>query len=591
MKVQMNTNTRMNFKELTIKWQETDWVSARQEVWKIQCLIYEATRSNKESEVIRLQETLLNHPGARLLSVRRVAQDSPGKKTAGVDKIQTLSPGERYGLAQSLSVTDKCSAIRRIWVPKPGTEEKRPLGIPTIHDRAVQALVLSAMEPEWEAKFEPNSYGFRIGRKPADALKLIRTILNHGSKWVYDADIERCFDRINHEALLKKLIQPPTHLIHAQIKAWLKAGIIEGYGSPFQKPDYNPMGTPQGGVISPLLANIALHGLENAVKEVIRTEFKKKMSDQTKIIRYADDFLVMAPTEEILNRSIETVKNVLEAAGLSTKAAKTRVLHTLNKADCNDGDNSFKFLGMSIQQVRVGKHKAKKGAGRKKSKNQWVTRMLPHPTKEKLHFKKLNQEIKACTKPMEIIRRVNPMVRGWSSYFKYSDGKTHGRTAWYSKRLFTLISNWQKRRYHTRKRLSKLWKTVEGNNWVFYGYDPKSKKEYTLADYGKHITWSVIQYVQVNSRRSPYDGDWSYWGKRMPNYLGTDSKTGKLIKKQKGLCLECKTLIRFGDPVQIDHVVPRAKGGLEKLSNLQLLHSDCHLKKTMAERIPPTDFE
>lgn len=535
-------------------------------------------------EVIRLQEKLLEHKGAKLLAVRHVTQDSYAKKVAGVDNRKALKPNERLQLAENLQLMTHRSPLRKVWI-QIGTKRKRCFGIPTLTDRALQTLVLMSIEPEWEAKFEPNNYGFRIARQPADALKLIRTVLIHDTKWVYCVDIEKCFCKIHHDALLNKLIQPTNHPINVQIKMWLENGIIEDYGSPFQKPEdlfLFQKNIPQGSVISPILANIALHGLENWIKKEIRAKFTQKMTDQIKIIRYADDLLIMTPTKDMLNLAITSVQTYLNKIGLNRQVAKTRVFHTLNPLDCLDGENSFSFLGMKIQQVPVGKHKATKASGGRKVP--WVVKMLPHPTREKWHFDLLRKEIKHSTTPMEIIRRINPIIHSWTNYFHFSDGKTYGRTSWYSKRLYILISNWQKRQYHTKKPLTKLWKTVGGNHWVFYAQDPKSNKEYTLADYGKSMTWSIVQYVQVNSLRSPYDGDWAYWSLRMSNYYGVDSKVSKLIKKQKGYCRLCQTRIQFTDRVQVDHITPRSKNGSEDISNLQLCHIECHLKKTIAER-------
>src|ERR671932_331044 len=201
---------------------------------------------------------------ARALSVRRVTQDNNGKKTAGVDGVKSLSPAARLKLVNNLKLGSKVSPTRRVWIPKPGTEEKRPLGIPTMKDRALQALVKLALEPEWEARFELNSYGFRPGRSCQDAIGAIFNCIRYKNKYVLDADISKCFDKIDHEALLKKLNTSPT--IRRQVRAWLKAGVMDG-----KQLFPTSEGTPQGGVISPLLANIALHGMENRIKQYADT--------------------------------------------------------------------------------------------------------------------------------------------------------------------------------------------------------------------------------------------------------------------------------------------------------------------------------
>jgi RNA-directed DNA polymerase len=220
---------------------------------------------------------------ARLLAVRRVTQDNQGKKTAGIDGIKAVTPVRRLIMAQQIHPKhwkkQKAKPVRRVWIPKPGKAERRPLGIPTMVDRSKQALAKMALEPEWEAKFEPNSYGFRPGRSCQDAIAAIFFAIRYKPKFVLDADIQGCFDNINHEALLKKL-HTSTNLRHA-LKGWLRAGVMEGV-------DFSPtkQGTPQGGVISPLLANIALYGLKEAI-----TKGYKRMEEQPFLIRYADDFV------------------------------------------------------------------------------------------------------------------------------------------------------------------------------------------------------------------------------------------------------------------------------------------------------------
>ena len=230
---------------------------------------------------------------ARALSVRRVTQDNNGKKTAGVDGVKSLSPAARLKLVNNLKLGSKVSPTRRVWIPKPGTQEKRPLGIPTMKDRALQALVKLALEPEWEARFEPNSYGFRPGRSCQDAVEAIFLAIRAKPKYVLDADIAKCFDRIDHDALLNKLNTFPT--IRRQIRAWLQAGVMEG-----KQLFPTSEGTPQGGVISPLLANIALHGMENRIKQYADTlptrsgRGKRDNRSSLSLIRYADDFVILA---------------------------------------------------------------------------------------------------------------------------------------------------------------------------------------------------------------------------------------------------------------------------------------------------------
>jgi RNA-directed DNA polymerase len=231
-------------------WADVDWTKVERNVYKLQKRIFQAEQRGDVKIVRQLQKLLLKSTSAKLLATRRVTQDNQGKKTAGVDGVKALKPQQRLALASELKLDGTALPTRRVWIPKPGTEEKRPLGIPVMRDRAKQALAKLALEPQWEAKFEPNSYGFRPGRSAWDAITAIHTMINLKAKYVLDADIAKCFDRIDHQALLDKLNTFPK--LRRQIKAWLKSGVMEGL-------DLTPteMGTPQGGVVSPVLANVA----------------------------------------------------------------------------------------------------------------------------------------------------------------------------------------------------------------------------------------------------------------------------------------------------------------------------------------------
>lgn len=184
---------------------DSNWRKLEKYVFKLQKRIYKASQRGDVKTFRKLQRTLMKSWYARCLSVRRVTQDNAGKKTAGVDGLKSLSPEARFRLVSKLKLGSKVKPTRRVWIPKPGTEEKRPLGIPTMYDRALQALLKMALEPEWEARFEPNSYGFRPGRSCHDAIEAIFNSIRRKPRFVLDADIAKCFDRIDHEALLRKL--------------------------------------------------------------------------------------------------------------------------------------------------------------------------------------------------------------------------------------------------------------------------------------------------------------------------------------------------------------------------------------------------
>lgn len=232
-----NTDSQLN----TVGWNDINWRKAERYVYKLQKRIYAASRRGEIKIVRKLQKTLMRSWSNKVLAVRRVTQENQGKKTAGVDGIKSLSPEARMKLVRQLKLTGKSNPTRRVWIPKPGKDEKRPLGIPTIHDRALQGVVKAALEPEWEAQFEPNSFGFRPGRSCHDAIRSIKYAIQSKAKYVLDADIAKCFDRINHKVLLQKLNYKGK--VRQQIKSWLKSGVIDqGVFTAISE------GVPQGGV-------------------------------------------------------------------------------------------------------------------------------------------------------------------------------------------------------------------------------------------------------------------------------------------------------------------------------------------------------
>ncbi|MDJ0567556.1 MAG: reverse transcriptase N-terminal domain-containing protein [Pleurocapsa sp. MO_192.B19] len=208
-----NTDSQLK----TVGWDEINWQKVDRYVFKLQKRIYAASRRGDIKIVRKLQKTLMRSWSNKVLAVRRVTQDNRGKKTAGVDGIKSLSPAARMKLVGQLKLTGKSRPTRRVWIPKSGKDEKRPLGIPTMQDRALQGIVKAALEPEWEAHFESNSYGFRPGRSCHDAIRQIKLAIQTKTKYVLDADIAKCFDCIDHSTLLQKLGQ--TGKVRKQIKS------------------------------------------------------------------------------------------------------------------------------------------------------------------------------------------------------------------------------------------------------------------------------------------------------------------------------------------------------------------------------------
>ncbi|MCC3570110.1 MAG: reverse transcriptase N-terminal domain-containing protein, partial [Microcoleus sp. PH2017_31_RDM_U_A] len=334
----------------TVEWKALPWRKLEVRVFKLQKRIFKASSRGDVKAVRRLQKTLMRSWSGKCLAVRKVSQDNQGKKTAGVDGIKNLTPHARLVLVTHLKVTGKSKPTRRVWIDKPGKVEKRPLGIPTMFDRALQALVKLALEPEWEAKFEGNSFGFRPGRSAHDAIETIFKNVSLKAKYVLDADISQCFDCINHKALLQKLNTFPT--LRKQIKAWLKSGVMDsGVFSNTKE------GTPQGGVISPLLANIALHGFEDFITSFytitrgIVTTTGRKSTTRVKptLVRYADDFVILHESEEFVTLLRQKADEWLKNMGLELKPSKTRICHT---------SEGFNFLGFNVRQYKVGAYRA-----------------------------------------------------------------------------------------------------------------------------------------------------------------------------------------------------------------------------------------
>ena len=329
-----------------VEWNKVDWKQSQKAVFKLQKRIYQASISGNIKQLRRLQKTLLRSWSAKLLATRQVTQDNTGKNTAGVDGIKSITPKDRMSLAKNLNLKSQPLPARRIYIPKPGKDEKRPLSIPAMKDRALQALVKLALEPEWEAKFEPNSYGFRPGRSAHDAIEAIFTSISHKAKYVLDADISKCFDRINHDYLIKKLNTSPT--LTKLVKSWLKAGwIFEGIW------EESTEGTPQGGVISPLLANVALHGMEKRLDRFAESWKGKKANNKKSLtfIRYADDFVIFHHDINAILEAKEIISDWLKEVGLEISEKKTSIRHTLLPYE--DKEAGFDFLGFNVRQYRV----------------------------------------------------------------------------------------------------------------------------------------------------------------------------------------------------------------------------------------------
>src|SRR5262245_36501473 len=384
---------------LKVAWQGIAWKKVQRHVFRLQKRMYRAAQREDVRTVHKLQKLLVKSWYARLLAVRRITQDNRGKHTAGIDGAKTLTPPQRWRLANDLYLDGTATALRRIWIPKRGsTTKKRPLGIPTQADRARQTVVRQALEPEWEAKLSPHTYGFRPGRSCHDAIGALFTAIRFRPQHALKLDIAKCFDRIDHEALLAKAQAPP--LIRRQLHAWLKAGILED-----DHPSPTTAGTPQGGSCSPLLALIALQGMDEAITRVY---------PQARVIAYADDGVVLHEDRQVLEHCQELLRTRLAEMGLSLNEAKSSIRHTL------EGNRpGLRFLGFDIRQYRVGKHQSGKGPGGH-GRLGYKTLIKPATANVQDHLAELGRIIERgkALPQGQLIRQLNPTIRGWANYYR-----------------------------------------------------------------------------------------------------------------------------------------------------------------------------
>lgn len=564
-----------------VEWRHINWRKLERRVFKLQKRIYQASQRGDVKAVRRLQKTLMKSWSAKCIAVRRVTQDNQGKRTAGVDGIKSLTPTQRLTLVANLKPSSKVAPTRRVWIPKPGTEEKRPLGIPTMKDRALQALIKMALEPEWEARFEPNSYGFRPGRSCHDAIEAIFLSIRTKPKYVLDADITKCFDRIDHEALLQKLNTFPT--IRRQVRAWLKAGVIDN-----EQLYPTSEGTPQGGVISPLLANIALHGMEERIKQFAETiDLKKNDGTQVSwmnkrrrlnLIRYADDFVILHEDLTVVQRCRDIISEWLKGIGLELKPSKTRLTHTLHAYE--EEQPGFDFLGFNIRQFPTGKHNSAKSTNGKTLGIK--TLITPSKQKQKVHYEQIAKVIETHkAAPQEaLISRLNPIIKGWANYYASVVSKEV-----YSKLdtlMYQKLKAWAKYRHPRKGRFwisKRYWISIGGRNWVF-ACKKVGKTTCRLMD---HADTPIVRHVKIKGESSPYDGNLIYWSSRMGNHPEMPQRVSKLLKKQKGKCTHCDLYFREEDVLEVDHKIPTEQGGKDSYENWQLLHRHCHNTKTASD--------
>ncbi len=528
-------------------WHAIDWPTTHHNVRRLQARIVKATQDGKPGKVKALQRLLTHSWSGKALAVKRVT-DNQGKRTAGVDRIVWDTPNKKAAAVRALRQRGyRPRPLRRVYVPK-SNGKRRPLGIPTMHDRAMQALYLLALDPIAETTGDPNSYGFRKERSTADAIEQCFTVLGKGKspQWILEGDLQSCFDEISHEWLVAHV-----PMDKAILRKWLKAGFME-------KHVLHPTeaGTPQGGICSPVAANLTLDGLERA----LRTRFPKPKTGynaQVNLSRYADDFIVTGISKEVLDAEVKPlVEQFMRERGLRLSADKTVITHIA------DG---FDFLGQNVR-----KYKGK---------------LIIKPSKESVRtlLRKVRGIVKANkqTPPDLVIAQLNPILRGWANYHAHVVSKvTFARV---DHAVFQLMWRWAKRRHpHKSKEWikAKYFTSFKERAWVFYG---EAVKDGVLHQHRliRIANVPIKRHVKIKGDANPYDPVWEvYFETRLGVKMADDLKGRRTLlylwKEQHGLCPICTQPITTLTGWHNHHIVWRTHGGSDRTDNRVLLHPNCH---------------
>jgi len=534
----------------SVAWDGINWAEVQRQVRRLQTRIVKATQAGRHNRARALQWLLTHSFSGKALAVKRVTENK-GKNTPGVDKVTWKSPrAKTNAIASMMRRGYKPLPLRRVLIPKKNGKT-RPLGIPVMRCRAMQALYLLALEPIAETTADRNSYGFRPGRSTADAAGQCFVSLSKraNAEWVLEADIQSCFDKISHNWMIANV---PTDKVI--LGKWLKAGYV------YQNELFpTEAGTPQGGIISPVLANMTLDGLEARLAEKFP---RAKMTGlKMNMVRYADDFIITGRTKEWLENEVQpVVVEFLAARGLVLSPEKTKVTHI------KDG---FDFLGWNIRKYN-GK-----------------LLMKPSNANVKGHLDKVRDIIKGhkAVKQVELIRMLNPVLRGWANYHRHVVAKeTFARV---DHQVWSMLWRWARRRHPSKgaRWVKEKYFQAQGcRNWVFASTEEKedgTRREFTLL---READTPIERHIKIKADANPHDQKWepyfeARWAKKMLNSVRGRAKLYRVWLRQDGICCSCEEPILLGSPWDVRHTVKRVDGGTDAANNLQLHHLDCCRKK------------
>jgi RNA-directed DNA polymerase len=529
-----------------VTWDGINWALVQRHVRRLQARMVKATQGGRHNKVKALQWLLTHSFSGKALAVKRVTQNK-GKNTPGVDKITWKTPGAKTNAIVSLKRRGYSPLpLRRVLIPKKNGKT-RPLGIPVMKCRAMQALHLLALEPIAETTADLNSYGFRSERSTADAGEQCFTSLAQkaSAQWVLEADIQGCFDKISHDWMLANI---PTD--KAVLKKWLKAGFV------YQNELFpTETGTPQGGIISPVLANMTLDGLEAKLAE--KFPKARRAGLKMNMVRYADDFIITGNSKEWLEQEVKpAVVEFLAERGLVLSPEKTKITHIRE---------GFDFLGWNIRK--------------------YDGKLLMKPSKAnvKAHLDKIREVIKAnkTAKQANLIRLLNPILRGWANYHSHVVAKeTFARV---DADVWSMLWRWAVRRHPNKGARwvkEKYLKTRGARNWVFAATEKQedgTQRELTLL---QESDTPIQRHIKIRANANPHDPEWEHyfesrWATKMQNSSKGRAKFYRVWRRQDGMCSTCQEPITKGTPWDVRHIVKRAEGGSDAAGNLQMHHLNC----------------